>query len=165
MYPYLSREDCYYTDTDSVVLGTPLPEELISSTVLGKFKLEHRVKKGYFLAPKCYSLITEEGDNVLKHKGPAKALISHEWFESQYEDPSRTKEVQVSANFRIDWHTLHITKKETLFRLGLKEGNKRKAVYHNDVWVDTEPLAVADLAGQDHRIFKFEKEEVGIYDC
>lgn len=48
MYPYISREDCYYTDTDSVVLGQPLPEGDISSTVLGKFKLEDRVMKGYF---------------------------------------------------------------------------------------------------------------------
>ncbi|GKV53287.1 hypothetical protein SLEP1_g59819 [Rubroshorea leprosula] len=28
MYPYISRPDCYYTDTDSVVLGNPLPEVL-----------------------------------------------------------------------------------------------------------------------------------------
>jgi hypothetical protein len=25
MYPYISRTDCYYTDTDSIVLGSPLP--------------------------------------------------------------------------------------------------------------------------------------------
>lgn len=42
MYPFISREDCYYTDTDSVVLGQPLPEEWISSSTLGKFKLEHK---------------------------------------------------------------------------------------------------------------------------
>ena len=36
MYKYISREDCYYTD--SIVLGNPLPEEIISSSVLGKFK-------------------------------------------------------------------------------------------------------------------------------
>nr|GEZ71687.1 DNA polymerase-like [Tanacetum cinerariifolium] len=34
MYPYISRDDCYYTDTDSVVLSQPLPEELISSSIL-----------------------------------------------------------------------------------------------------------------------------------
>ena len=42
MYPQIEREDCYYTDTDSVVLGKPLPEDVISSSVLGKFKLEDR---------------------------------------------------------------------------------------------------------------------------
>ncbi|GJY06607.1 DNA polymerase-like protein [Tanacetum coccineum] len=38
MYPYISRDDCYYTDTDSVVLSQPLPEELISSSILGPAK-------------------------------------------------------------------------------------------------------------------------------
>ncbi|KAL9678789.1 hypothetical protein QQ045_016640 [Rhodiola kirilowii] len=46
MYPFTSREDCYYTDTDSVVLGNPLPENLLSETDLGKFKCEYLVKKG-----------------------------------------------------------------------------------------------------------------------
>lgn len=150
MYPYISREDCYYTDTDSVVLGQPLPEELISSSVLGKFKLEHRVKKGYFLAPKSYSLITEEGADVLKHKGPAKAFITKEWFESQYKDLSRVELVPVSANFRIDWHNLNIIKKETLIRLGIKMGNKRIPVYHRDAWVDTDPIEIKDLSRMDH---------------
>ncbi|KAF3778769.1 DNA polymerase [Nymphaea thermarum] len=36
MYPYISRPDCYYTDTDSIVLGSPLPDNLISSIELGK---------------------------------------------------------------------------------------------------------------------------------
>nr|CAD1821794.1 unnamed protein product [Ananas comosus var. bracteatus] len=150
MYPYISREDCYYTDTDSVVLGQPLPNEVVSSSVLGKFKLEHRVVKGYFLAPKSYSLITEEGADVLKHKGPAKAFITKEWFESQYKDLSRVEQVPVSANFRIDWHNLNIIKKETLIRLGIKMGNKRIPVYHRDAWVDTDPIEIKDLSRIDH---------------
>lgn len=40
MYPFISREDCYYTDTDSVIFGNKLPEEHISKSVLGLFKLE-----------------------------------------------------------------------------------------------------------------------------
>ncbi|KAF5182439.1 Dna polymerase, partial [Thalictrum thalictroides] len=40
MYPYISRTDCYYTDTDSIVLGSPLPDDMISSMELGKVKLE-----------------------------------------------------------------------------------------------------------------------------
>ena len=43
MYPYISREGCYYTDTDSAVLDTPIPEEEVSSSELGKLKLEHEV--------------------------------------------------------------------------------------------------------------------------
>ncbi|XP_050233250.1 DNA polymerase-like [Mercurialis annua] len=150
MYPYISREDCYYTDTDSVVLGHPLPEEVISSSVLGKFKLEDRVMKGYFLAPKSYFYIAIDGTNVLKYKGPAKNQVYPEWFESQYADPSRTELVPVEANFRIDWHTLNIIKKDTLVKLGIKLGAKRIPVYHRDVWVDTDPIDVKDLSCLDH---------------
>lgn len=146
MYPYISREDCYYTDTDSVVLGQPLPEEEIHSSVLGKFKLEHKVKKAIFLAPKSYSLLAEDGV-VLKHKGPAKAFISEEWFESQYEDISRTEQVSVEAPFRIDFKKLNITKKEIQVNLGIKVGTKRIPVYSGEDWVDTKPMEITDLSG------------------
>lgn len=156
MYPYISRPDCYYTDTDSVVLGSPLPEGEISSTVLGKFKLECIVKKGIFLAPKSYSLLTQEGRRIIKHKGLAKSLVNEEWFESQYADISRTKLTPVESNFKIDWQTLNITKKETLVNLGIRVGNKREPVYDNSLWVDTVPLDVTDFAGQENRILKYE---------
>ena len=150
MYPYISREDCYYTDTDSVVLGQPLPEDVISSSVIGKFKLEDRVMKGYFLAPKSYFYIAIDSTNVLKYKGPAKNQVYPEWFESQYADPSRTELVPVEANFRIDWHTLNIIKKDTLVRLGITLGTKRRPVYHREVWVDTDPIDIKDLSRLDH---------------
>ncbi|KAK7298428.1 hypothetical protein VNO77_46288 [Canavalia gladiata] len=126
MYPYISREDCYYTDTDSVVLGQPLPEEMISSSVLGKFKLEDRVIDGFFLAPKSYSYSTKDKNDIVKFKGPAKDQIDHEWFVLQYEDPSRTKLVQVTNHFRIDWRTLNIIRKETLVKVGIQETNQEK---------------------------------------
>jgi hypothetical protein len=150
MYPYISREDCYYTDTDSVVLGLPLPDEMISSSVLGKFKLEDRVMKGYFLAPKSYFYISIDGTKVLKYKGPAKSQVHPEWFESQYADPYRTELVSVEANFRIDWRTLDIIKKDTLVRLGIKLETKRMPVFHRDVWVDTDPIDIKDLSSLDH---------------
>jgi len=81
MYKYISREDSYYTDTDSAVLGSPLPEEEVSSNELGKLKLEYTVDYGYYLAPKSYLLATKKGD-ILKHKGPAKEFVSRQWFES-----------------------------------------------------------------------------------
>lgn len=154
MYPYISREDCYYTDTDSVVLGKPLPNEMVSSIELGKLKLEYKIKKGVFLAPKSYSLITEEGGHILKHKGAAKALVSDEWFENQYKDPSKTETVAIDANFRIDWHTLNILKKETTIKLGIQIGSKRTPVYEKNtqLWVDTKPLHVVDLSSQDSQL-------------
>ncbi|KAK8951301.1 hypothetical protein KSP39_PZI003389 [Platanthera zijinensis] len=60
MYPYLSRDDCYYTDTDSVVLGKPLDNEMIDSDL--------------------------DSINVLKYKGPAKSMVNPEWIELQFKD-------------------------------------------------------------------------------
>ncbi|XP_038876624.1 DNA polymerase-like [Benincasa hispida] len=130
MYPFIYQDDCYYTDTDSVVLGHPLPKDVISNFVLGMFKLEDRIMKGYFLAPKSYCYIPiEGGKTVLKYKGPAKDLVYPEWFESQYADPSRTKR-----------------KKDTLVKIGIKLESKRIPVYQDTLWVDTEPVEVIDLS-------------------
>lgn len=145
MYPYISREDCYYTDTDSVVLKEALSKEDISSSALGKFKLEARIEEGFFLAPKTYSYKPMDGGKpVLKFKGPAKGMVYPEWFELQYEDPTRTELVQVTSHFRIDWDTLDIVKKDSLIKLGIRLDSKRKSIFSGERWVDTEPLEVED---------------------
>lgn len=61
MYPFTSRDDCYYTDTDSVFLSNPLPDHMVDSNELGKFKLEGKIKEGHFLAPKSYRIHNESG--------------------------------------------------------------------------------------------------------
>ncbi|XP_016182637.1 uncharacterized protein LOC107624706 [Arachis ipaensis] len=150
MYTYTSREDCYYTDTDSVVLSNPLPEEMISASELGKLKLEDKIVRGFFLAPKTYCYYQIDGNSVIKFKGPAKNLVDPEWFESQYEDLSRTKEVMVESNFRIDWHKLDIFKKDMVYNLGLPVGTKRELVFKDQTWVDTNPVHIIDLSRLDN---------------
>jgi DNA polymerase elongation subunit (family B) len=103
MYPFISRNDCYYTDTDSVVLGSPLPSEYLSETDLGKFKCEYLIKKGIFLAAKSYNIQTNDGKNITKQKGISKSLVDKEWFEEQYDDIERIKEGHVTSVFSIDW--------------------------------------------------------------
>nr|GEZ02999.1 hypothetical protein [Tanacetum cinerariifolium] len=88
MYPYISRDDCYYTDTDSVMLSNPLNEEELSPTELGKFKEEAQIKVGYFLAPKkYYDKDKKEDKETLKHKGAAKNYAKKETFEDIYKEP------------------------------------------------------------------------------
>jgi hypothetical protein len=53
--------DIYYSDTDSIVLNWALPENLVDSAILGKWKLEHTIKEGIFVMPKVYYLETTEG--------------------------------------------------------------------------------------------------------
>nr|YP_009675519.1 DNA polymerase [Sophora flavescens]QDD68274.1 DNA polymerase [Sophora flavescens] len=156
MYPYISRSDSYYTDTDSVVLGSPLPEEEISSTELGKFKLEYILKKGLFLAPKSYSLLTTKNESIIKHKGPAKGVVDDEWFETQYADIDRIEQVTVESNFRIDWNRLDITKMETLVNLGVRINIKRNPIFDiNQKWVDTDPKYIVELDGNESTILQY----------
>ena len=54
------------------------------------------------------------------------------------------------ANFRIDWRTLNILKKDTFITLGIKQNSKRNSVYHENVWVDTEPIDIIDLSSINH---------------
>jgi len=152
MYPFISREDCYYTDTDSVVLGSPLPPELISGTILGKFKLEERVEKGMFVAPKTYYLKTVDEHNVIKFKGPAKTMIHPEWFEKQYADPSLKTLVEVKSNFKVKLSTLEVTSTKNSYILRLSLDPKRVRLFETEsgAWADTMPLHINDLSGLDH---------------
>jgi len=60
----------YYCDTDSLVIDKPLPESICSFKEYGKWKLERKVKKGFYLLPKLYAEIDEETEEeVLKSKG------------------------------------------------------------------------------------------------
>ncbi|KAF6135886.1 hypothetical protein GIB67_006778 [Kingdonia uniflora] len=108
MYQFMSRDNCYYTDTDSIILGKPLSEEYVSSKVLGLLKLECFIKESIFLAPKCYKLVTEDDQKIIKHKGSAKNYVNADWFNSQYIRPSTTQNISVESNFKIDWENLNI---------------------------------------------------------
>ena len=59
----------YYSDTDSAYYNKPLPDYLVSNTLLGKMKLESVNSKGIFLAPKVYGLRNTEGVETIKIKG------------------------------------------------------------------------------------------------
>lgn len=63
----------YYSDTDSVYIDKPLPNDLVNNTILGKMKLEHICNEAIFLSPKVYYLETEDGKVIYKVKG-----LSHE---------------------------------------------------------------------------------------
>lgn len=73
--------DIFYSDTDSLVLNGPLPEDLVDSTSLGKLKLEHTFKEGIFVMPKVYYLELEDGTTVTKTKGLPGKLTKEQYLE------------------------------------------------------------------------------------
>nr|YP_009693758.1 hypothetical protein [Inonotus obliquus]BBN21284.1 hypothetical protein [Inonotus obliquus] len=70
-----------YTDTDSAYTIGKLPDDLVSSTELGKFKLEDSYYKFIGLAPKVYGTLNTEGVEKTKVKG-FKDKVSLENLES-----------------------------------------------------------------------------------
>jgi hypothetical protein len=58
-----------YSDTDSILIEKMIANDLISSSELGKFKLEHKVIEGYFIHPKFYTFKKSEGKTIIKSKG------------------------------------------------------------------------------------------------
>ena len=89
MYPFIRTESCYYTDTGSAVIERPPPESQVSPA-LGKRKLESRIVKAFFLAPRVGADITAEVCIITKHKGPFKG--NWDWFELRNKNPSRVTE-------------------------------------------------------------------------
>lgn len=134
MYKYISRDDCYYTDTDSAVLGSPLPEDEVSSTILGKMKLEAKIKKGIFLflASKSYSYIDFSGKTVNKHKGPAHDMADHKWFELQYQQAGMDKlqagmdTILRSDDFNRSWRRLEILRKTQRINKNILLSDRKK---------------------------------------
>ena len=58
----------YYSDTDSVVIDSKLPAELVGKD-LGQLKLEHIIKRAVFLAPKVYGFEDINNKTTIKIKG------------------------------------------------------------------------------------------------
>jgi hypothetical protein len=57
--------ELYYSDTDSLVLNAPLPDQHLDSAKLGLLKLEHTINEGYFVSPKIYWLECKAKDGLI----------------------------------------------------------------------------------------------------
>jgi hypothetical protein len=85
----------YYSDTDSAYFDSALPDHMVNSKILGKMKLENRVKKAIFLAPKVYFLETIENKLIYKVKGLSHDIeLTLKDFESLLFKDSFLKRVQ-----------------------------------------------------------------------
>ncbi|GJR92385.1 DNA polymerase-like protein [Tanacetum coccineum] len=147
---YHSNTETDYWDSpkNSAVQTCAQSQPMLGSICL--FKLEDKIAQGYFLAPKTYYYKSEKGKEIIKYKGLPKNEITPEWFRLQYADPARKLQVEVEANFRIEWSKLNIFKKDILVQVGLNQGTKRIPLYRGGVWADTEPIDVKDLSRLDN---------------
>nr|AFN42484.1 DNA polymerase B 2 [Rhizophagus irregularis] len=130
--------DIYYSDTDSLVLNGPLPEELISSTVLGKLKLEYKFKEGLFITPKIYCLELEDGKLITKCKGYSGKLSKEQYLqllEGKPLDLQVTKWTRSLKDSTIDV--------KPNFKYTINPNlTKRYKVIRDGVWTNTKPIVL-----------------------
>jgi hypothetical protein len=145
MYPYISRSDCHYTDTDSVVLSNPLPDECVSDTELGKFKLEHNVSVGIFTAPKCYAIsfvdTNKEGlKYIVRYKGAPRGEISPTVLKNQLDSMTESEILCYEDNFRVDWKDFIVKSVKRRMSLDITSKKRVKIFNDNNMWVGTTPI-------------------------
>lgn len=131
IYTLISAERiAYYTDTDSIVRSKKLPEDVISPSILGKFKLKYQVKEGIFLAPKSDCLIPHDGaKDILVHKGAAKQHVSGEGYINQYKNQEHFEKVTVTNPFAVDLKSMSIRLKDSFYCL--------RSTHLSFIWFDS----------------------------
>jgi hypothetical protein len=65
----------FYTDTDSIVTDIKLSEEFVDSKEIGKLKLVHKIKEGYFISDKLYAYKNTEDKIIKLSKGVKSKLL------------------------------------------------------------------------------------------
>jgi hypothetical protein len=133
----LNENSTLYTDTDSLFRTTPLPNNLVGKE-LGQFDFKGKVLRGYFLAPKFYCLVMENGDIITKTKGLSKNTLTEQDFLELYF--GLTKKIPIEkfisklykSNISLRYSYLNI-KPQIL---------KREPIYKDGLIIDTAPLKV-----------------------
>lgn len=132
----------YYMDTDSIVTNIELPKHYLGKN-LGQLKLEHKIKKAYFISSKTYCLLIENGKIIKKAKGVFSNSLTLNDYENMY---LHNKNIfATKGNTKIDYEkgTVNIKDKQALLRHDAY--NKRIKIYNNKgLWIDTKPIILKD---------------------
>jgi hypothetical protein len=141
MYKFLNlpNNKCYYSDTDSMVLEKPLDPKYIGDG-LGQFKYVGKIKRGYFISPKLYCLILENGQTIIKAKGIKSEFLKEQDFKEMLYGCSKTFKIN---RFVTNLKHSNIEFLETDYHLK-PEILKRNVIIKNGLIVDTKPFKITD---------------------
>ena len=126
----------YYSDTDSVDLDKPLPDEYVG-TELGQMKLEGIYDSAVYIAPKVYSLKNHD-EEISVVKGLT-THVPHETFKQLLTENSVAQFDQEKWKRNLGAGTIKV--ENMLHSLKVTE-NKRKVIYENGIFTRTEPLVL-----------------------
>ena len=141
----------YYTDTDSIVTDTPLDDNLIGNE-LGKFKLEYKIKQGYYISNKTYYIDLKEPiwdsylNKYISYVIKSKTVDSKSLSLNSFKDLFNGKNVEAEKQFSIkDSYIGSVTIKRDTVNLNHDSYTKREKIYKNNMWVDTKPLFINNM--------------------
>ena len=119
-----------------------MPPELVSSTELGKMKLEGIYNKGIFLAPKVYGLLKNKLE-ILKIKGITKDGLKNVKFKDLEKllDRDATLEILQDKWYK-SFELGNITIKEQLYTLKVTANKRLLAHDSNNRLFDTLPYKI-----------------------
>jgi hypothetical protein len=83
MNQFIQKYNVFNTDTDSLAIDTPLPEELIGDK-LGQFKLEMLANEAYFISPKLYYLKNDMKEIIKARTLGGHSLIKQDFIDMSY---------------------------------------------------------------------------------
>ena len=124
----------YYSDTDSLVTDTPLNKELVGEGI-GQFKLEHTIKKAYFISSKTYCLVLSHGSIIIKAKGVNNNKLNESDFIDLYKGLNvEAQRTESYKNYSEGYVNLNIIKDIVL---NGDAYTKRLKLFDNNIWKDT----------------------------
>jgi hypothetical protein len=89
-------------DTDSIILSKPLDDQYVGNE-LGQFKLEFTIKEGFYHSKKCYLIVTQEDDIIIKAKGVnnKRNVLNYDSFVELFKGKNITiKQIQFDKNYK-----------------------------------------------------------------
>jgi hypothetical protein len=136
----------YYTDTDSIVTDITLDDKLVGNG-LGQFKLEHKVKEGYFISNKTYCLqlfekfydkyLDEWRDYIIKSKSVDRESLKVNDFINLYKGISLEATKRSAISNYSKGSVLIVDDK---IQVNHDSYTKREKIFKRSKWVDTKPL-------------------------
>ena len=132
-----NKGSIYYSDTDSIVTDIKLDKEYVGKEI-GKFKLEHNIKKGYFISNKNYCFTDFDDKTYITRSGVNNNSLSFEDFKKLYtgEDVKSVRTESVKS-YSDGYVNIGVDKNIVL---SANSYTKREKIYSDKLWVDTKPI-------------------------
>lgn len=135
----------YYSDTDSLVIDKNSLNLNWIGKEIGKFKIEHYIKEGYFISNKTYCLVTEEKDKngndliIIKAKGVSNTKLNLEDFKNMYFYKNDIETIKKHTTTNYKKGTVNIENKKVILKFDSYK--KRTKIFNNqNLWINTEPI-------------------------